>query len=292
MKEPSLRASRLAIAGSIVGILLVGGAGFLLGRNTSGRDQVPAAPPAPVPQPVVAPADPKPNVLDRAGLIALAAAAVDAEAAGAPLPERVIQSDGRRFLVNLPFGCGGPAPAASEAPMRWRIDAKALRIHVEPISLPVMDWLQPAPGEVEAAAEAYWIARPWTSSESCPAHAVGQEGLDAPVPEETLALAQFHLVEGRRQGRRAGQPLETVQRVTGEMPDLSQGLRLRISGRIGNVPGRNSPVLCRRPADAGQRPVCLISIVTDEMAIVNPATGETLATWSVDRADAVGRRGD
>lgn len=292
MKEPSLRASRLAIAGSIVGILLVGGAGFLLGRNTSERDPVPIAPPAPAPRPVVVPVDPNANVLDRAGLIALAATAADAEAAGTPLPERVIQSDGRRFLINLPFGCGGPAPATSDAAMRWRIEAKALRVHVEPAALDSADWLQPSPPEVEAVAEAYWISRPWTSSESCPANIAGKQVMDAPAPEEALALAQFYLVEGRRQGRRAGQPLETVQRVPGEVPDLSLGLRLRISGRIANVPGRNSPVLCRQPAGVEQRPICLISIATDEMAIVNPATAETLATWSVDRADAVGRRGD
>lgn len=288
MKEPSLRASRLAIAAGLVGILLVGGGGFLLGRNTSQRDAAPAAPPVAAPTP----AEPKPNILDRAGLIALAAAAADAGAAGAPPPARVLQSDGRRFLVSLAFGCGGPAPEGSDAPMRWRLDAKALRVHVEPVSWRAADWFPgPVPETLEDM-EGFWIARPWTSSDACPPGASADGGEDPPPREETLALVRFHLAEGGRQGRRAGQPLETVQRLTGAAPDLSQGLRLRIGGRIASVPGRAGPVLCRQPAGPEQRPACAIAIAADEMAIVNPASGETLATWSVDRADAAGRRID
>ena len=61
--------------------------------------------------------------------------------------------------------------------------------------------------------------------------------------------------------------------------DTSQGFRLRISGRLTRA-GGPAPAICRQTS-AAQRPVCLVTVAMDEVAIENPATGETLATWTL-----------
>ncbi len=100
------------------------------------------------------------------------------------------------------------------------------------------------------------------------------------MPERTLAIGQIFLAGSGRGGRREGKPYETVVRVAPERLDISAGLRLRISGRIVRT-ANAGPVWCGRPAGAEQRPACLVGAVMDEVAVENPATGETLATWSL-----------
>jgi hypothetical protein len=287
----------------------VGGAGFLLGRGTAEPPPLviapPVAAPAPKPEPALS------GVLGRGELIALAAAAADAAAGGTGSRAQVARADGRRFELRLAFGCDGPADADSKAPMRWRYDAKreALRVHVAPVTWSPADWGVggAGPRTIEGI-EGFWIARPWTSSEACPARAevpaapaVPEEGSESdsksgskvdakPVPqpatetetppEQTLALGQPAFAGGARDSRRNGGAYETVVRVSEGELDASQGFRLRISGRIARLPGEE-PVLCRQPAGSGQRPACLLSVVMDEVAIENPATGATLATWTV-----------
>src|SRR3546814_6175674 len=87
------------------------------------------------PAPVVPPSLPKieaPRILSRADIIALGNRAADALTSGVPLPPDVINAAGRRYDVILPFGCDGPAPEESTAPLRWRYDAgdTTLRVHV------------------------------------------------------------------------------------------------------------------------------------------------------------------
>src|SRR3546814_8885448 len=75
------------------------------------------------PAPVVPPSLPKieaPRILSRADIIALGNRAADALTSGVPLPPDVINAAGRRYDVILPFGCDGPAPEESTAPLRWR----------------------------------------------------------------------------------------------------------------------------------------------------------------------------
>jgi len=67
--------------------------------------------------------------------------------------------------------------------------------------------------------------------------------------------------------------------------DTSRGFRLRISGRIARLPGTGA-VRCHQPSGAEQRPICLVGVSIDEVAIDNPASGETLATWNIDQEDA------
>lgn len=289
MEEPSPRSSRLALAGAALAVIVVGGGGFLLGRMTTQREPVAIAPPVAAPVLKAAPEPVSSGVLGRADLLALAAAAADAAAAGRDPGSAMAQADGRRFELRLPFGCNGPAAQDSEAAMRWRYDAKAraLRISVEPVTWVAQDWWQSEiPASVEAI-EGFWIDRPWTSSEACP-ELSGQPaaGGAEPVtlPERTLALGQIFFAGGGRGAKREGKPYEAVIRIAEREPQAAKGFRVRISGRIARA-GGVGPVRCRQSAGAEQRPICLVTVVMDEVAVENGATDETLATWRLGGRD-------
>jgi hypothetical protein len=284
MEEPSPRSSRLAIAAALATVIAVGGAGFLLGRGTS-------VPPKPAPPPAAAAPTPTASaepifkgVLGRDDIIALAAGAADAAAAGRPPSPDIAQANGSRFELRLPFGCAGPAAEGSDAAMRWRYDAKSqtLRIHVAPVVWTAADWwAADAAPDVEGL-EGFWIARPWTSSEACPgvADTPVSEGAMPAQQDRTLALGQVFFPETARGGRRNGAAYETAIRVPEAEFDPSQGFRLVVTGRVASN-RLMGPVLCRQPTGPDQRPICLVSAVIDEVGIENGATGERLATWSL-----------
>jgi len=299
MDEPSLRKSRLALAGGIAAALAVGGTGFLIGRGTSPRSVEPvaagpvAAAPAVAREPVVPPT-PGNSVLARADIMTLAAQMADAVASGQAMPSAVADAAGQRFELRLPFGCRGPAEAESDAAMRWRYDEtdKALRVHVAPVVWTRADILDAA-GQATAgeAVEGFWIARPWTASEACPATRdnPAPDGTEAvTLPGQTLAIAQFFDGDGARLGQRNGKPYETVVRLQPDELQAERGFQLRIAGRIADIPGQG-PVSCRQPAGAEQRPICVVGVTMDEVAIDNPRTGKTLATWNVTTAGAADR---
>lgn len=287
MKEPSRRTSRQALALGLLAALALGCGGFLLGRTTSERPAPPVATPVvtPVPQPT-APIEVTKRTFGRADLIALASGAADAFAAGRPMPSDVLAADGRLFELRLPFGCNGPATADSDATARWRYDeqAKALRVHVAPTEWVAADWLSTPSPAVEGI-EGFWITRPWTSSEACPVDASHPPTGTQPVtlPGQTLAIAQIFTSEDTRQGRRDGTPFETVKKIAPDALDTSQGFQLRLRGRIARVPG-GGPILCRQPAGPEQRPICLLAAALDDVAIINPATDDVLATWPMQRS--------
>ncbi len=290
MQEPSLRASRIAIASAIAVAALAGVTGFYVGRATTERTQM-AIRPLPLATPTRAPSDAAATrgVLGRAELVALAAAAADAAAAGTEPPRSLAEAVGRRFEIRLPFGCDGPAEEASSAAMRWRYDeaSNALRLHVAPRVWPVEDWWsgQPPPG-VEAV-EGFWIMRPWSSSEGCPASEAGSAATDAePVtlPGQTLAIGTTILADEDRAEDPDPVVYQSVLRVSEDDLDVSAGFRIRITGRIAPVQG-DAAVHCHQPAGPEQRPICLVGMVADEMAIENGADDETLATWTLDRRE-------
>lgn len=265
--------------------MVVGGAGFLLGRATTDRPQIVVAPPVAAPASRPQPESTLRAVLDRSDLIALAAAAADvAGSGGDPRPE-IAQAGGRRFELRLPFGCDGPSSEDSEAAMRWHYDAETetLRLHVEPVTWTGGDWWPGGAATNIESIKGFWIARPWTASEACPvagdrAVPVGAEPVM--LPGQTLALGQLFFSEGRRSTRRDDRPYKTAIRIPESDLDASAGFRLRVSGRIARTRGAG-PVRCRQPAGPEQRPICLVSVVIDEVAIENPAKDETLATWSL-----------
>lgn len=282
MREPSLRTSRLTIAGGLAAAIVVGGIGFVVGRSTApparpGTVAVPAPQPSARPAPIALP-------MDRGQIIALANSAADATAAGKALPPAVDEAVGRRFALYLPFGCDGPSPENSDAPQRWRYDADAgaLRIHVAPITWQASDWWRQGNVPNVAAVEGFWVTHPWTSSESCPAGDSASAAGFEPVtlPGQTLAIAQFFAEGGSRQALREGKPFETVLKVARNELPPNDGYRVRLTGKIDRVPG-NGPVRCVQPAGIEQRPVCVVAVSLDEVAIENSATGATLATWTV-----------
>ncbi len=233
-------------------------------------------------------------VLARADIMTLAAQMADAVASGQAMPKAVADAAGQRFELRLPFGCRGPAEAESDAAMRWRYDEtdKALRVHVAPVVWTRADILDAA-GQATAgeAVEGFWIARPWTASEACPATPdnPAPDGTEAvTLPGQTLAIAQFFDGDGARLGQRTGKPYETVVRLQPDALQAERGFQLRIAGRIADIPGQG-PVSCRQPAGAEQRPICVVGVTMDEVAIDNPRTGKTLATWNVTTAGAADR---
>lgn len=193
--------------------------------------------------------------------------------------------DGKRFELRLPFGCSGPSDETSSLPMRWRYDeaAGALRFHVAPTSWTAADWDIRTASTDGIRIEGFWIERPWILTEGCPAGPAGPLAPDArPVtlPGQTLAIGQVFAPGSTRAGQRNGKPYKAVIRMAPDALDVSQGFRLRVSGRLTLLPGGQS-IRCRQPAGAEQRPICLVGVVMDEVAIENPAKGDTLATWHV-----------
>lgn len=303
MREPSLRTSRLAIAGGLVAAALVGGTGFYLGRTTSPEpatatlgDRVSVPGPAAAVSTIVAD-----RSLGRADVIDLAAAAADAAASGAALPERVREAIGRRVEIALPFGCSGPAEADSDQPLLWSYDEaeEALRLRVAVTRWQAGDWglAQPPGGDArddvaaaDEAIEGFWVARPWSSSGECSARADG--GLaapDAPDPESerSLAIAQFLRGDVRREVLREGRPFQSVQRIAPGDFAAARGFRLLLSGRIDRVPsaqgGLATPVHCVQPGGIERRPRCIVAVTLDEVRIENPADGNILASWPIGR---------
>ncbi|MEG3179408.1 hypothetical protein [Sphingomonas sp. LT1P40] len=290
MEEPSLRSSRLALAGGIAAAVIIAGGGFLFGRVTSERTEVVIAPvPIASTRPQATPSPEPRGILGRADLIALAASATDRFAAGGDPGEATRDADGRRFELRLPFGCNGPAEADSKAAMRWRYDAeaRALRIHAAPVSWRAEDWWSTAPEGIEGV-EGFWLMRPWTGSDSCPAtsdrpSATGAEAVT--LPGQTLAIGQILSLEGTRRGRRNGQPYEAVVRVPADELDTSKGFRLRIIGRVVAAPNGGT-VRCQQPAGAEQRPICLIATAFEQVSVENAATGDVVATWDAQGSAA------
>jgi hypothetical protein len=290
MEEPSPRTSRLALAAAVAAAVLIGGAGFLLGRGTAPpRTQIVEAPqPAPESESWLS------GVLGRAGLIALASSAADAAASGRPPDPAVVQAEGRRFELRLPFGCAGEAAEDSDESMRWQYDAdsETLRIVVAPEEWSADYWWPDVEEPGVDAVEGFWLERPWTASETCPQRAdelasgrAATPKADADAAEEegagerTLALGQIFYTEGPRRGRRQGDPYQAVVRVSRDALDSSQGFRLKLTGRLArNL--REAPVWCRQVGSARSRPVCLVSVIVDEIAIENPSTGEIIAQWT------------
>ncbi|ARR53235.1 hypothetical protein [Rhizorhabdus wittichii] len=276
MHEPSIRTSRLVIAAGLAAVILVGGAGFLLGRQTA-PGPVPVAPPVVAPAP--APKPPVERLLHRAELVALAREAADAWSTGDALPDGLRRAAGQRFELVLPFGCSGPTGPDERLPMQWGYDDKqeTLRISVTPVQWRAVDWGYDA-GDARRA-EGFWVARPWSSSDRCPERRPpstpsGTEPIT--LPGQSLAVAQFLPADADGRIARNGRPLEVVRRVARADFDPSRGFRLRIAGRVDRDP---EPVRCVQPGGTEQRPICVIKLRMDEIAIENAANDDILGRW-------------
>lgn len=271
----------------IAATVLVGG-GFVMGRLSTppgARDEQKvkapaAAAPAAQPAPSVAP-------LGREDLVALAATATRAYAAGRSAAPENASLIGRRFEIAIPFGCAGPTPAASGEPLRWDYDAeaKALKLTARPEDWTDAPWVRSLAGAADAAGaggieaiEGFWIPRPWAEGEACPPR---RDLADIPIllqgPERSLALAEFHSEGSSRVARRGGQPYETVTRLEPDQLPTLPGFRLVLQGRIDRLPN-SQPSWCSSET-AELRPRCVVAVKFDLVRFVNPATDETIAEW-------------
>jgi hypothetical protein len=164
---------------------------------------------------------------------------------------------------------------------RYDADANALRLQVASTRWRPQDWFgDTAPAGVEAI-EGFWVPRPWTSAETCPASAMpaASAGIEpVTLAGQSLAVGQVFREGGARQDRRDGEPYVAVVRTAPEALRANMGFRVRLTGQLTELPGGGA-VRCRQPGGPDQRPICLAAATFDEIAIENAATGETLARW-------------
>lgn len=291
MGEPRAGNSRLALAGGVLAAVAVGSAGFVIGRATI---EPPPPAPAPVqPAPATPPPPPAVRTLYRADLLALAMAAADAQASGAATPDAVRAAAGRRFTLYLPFGCDDRA-SGDGAAIAWSYDAqrRVLKLRATLARWAPADWWPPASAPAGAdAVTGLWVARPWSSAQSCPppplvAAPTADGGkadtaaVDAPAPppEQTLAIAQLISAGSPRSLLRDGRLLEADIRMPADFTMPAAGLRLRLTGRL-DLQRTEGPIRCIQPAGRQQRPLCLVVATFEEAVIENPDTGATLISW-------------
>ncbi|CAM4182239.1 hypothetical protein NOLU111490_11640 [Novosphingobium lubricantis] len=261
--------------------------------DTPAADASASAAPAPAATPAIAALAP----LDRAAILGLVSAAADATAAGQPLPPAGRPAVNRTFELRLPFGCAGPGSAWGSANGgMWTYDPamRTLRISVQAQRLGSDPRFADLAGKQPFdAIEGFWLERPWTSAESCPAVPVGVASEPAPAPQ-TLALAQFFAADAPRTLQRAGRPYAYTGRfrddgalpalpgikpsgTVGAPPPGASGFRLRLIGRIAGF-ADGQPVHCTM-TDPARPPLCALAVDFASVAIEDPASGTTLAEW-------------
>ena len=268
--------------------------------------------PAPAPSPTV--------VLDtNLNRFAVLAALTEAGSALADGRTREAALNGRTVSVRLPFGCGGETTGADGAavaglPRLVRSPDGGLTLTVTPEDLKARV-LAGGVAALEAgldqwdAVEGFWIARPWSGLDACPAtgtaasvvapatppeaakaeaeasksaKATAPEAPPPPVvhlPERTAGLAAVVEADGSRLGRRQGQAYAHVIRAEkGIAPTPAPGgYALRLEGRLTTF-ADGQAVKCVQK-DAESRPVCIAALRLDRLAFEDGATGALLSEW-------------
>ncbi|WP_341022124.1 hypothetical protein [Brevundimonas diminuta] len=274
------------------------------------RPPEPAAPADPAPPPTVV----LDSTLNRAALLA---ALTEAGTALADGQTRDAALTGRTVSVRLPFGCGGEATVAGEAgglPRLVRNADGSLTLTITPEDLGASA-LVPATreGAVDKweAVEGFWIARPWSGLDACPASAAlaapapelapspTQTAIKTPAkgktteakavddvaappivqPERTAGLAAVFETGGSRLGRRQGQAyVHVIRGEKGVAPTPAPGgYALRLEGRL-TAFADGKAVHCVQK-DAESRPVCIAALRLDRLAFEDGATGALLSEW-------------
>jgi len=240
----------------------------------------PVAPPPPQPPPLVpAPAAPAPPATaTRADLIAAATAAADAYASGSAHGGKELV--GRRFVVRLAFGCGGPVadPGPAQAYYQYVPTGPALRLVARPATWTDLPLIRAASGAAPAeTVEGFWIPRPWLTGETCPKRRdVAPPATPTPVEAPSLGLAMFHDAEASRVERRSERPYEHVVKLDGGDGDQQRSFDLRLEGRIASF-ADGAAIRCWSES-AEHRPTCLFAVDLDRVAFED-AKGAMLADW-------------
>ena len=274
------------------------------------RPPEPAAPADPAPPPTVV----LDSTLNRAALLA---ALTEAGTALADGQTRDAALTGRTVSVRLPFGCGGEAAVASEAgglPRLVRNADGSLTLTITPEDLGASALVpETREGAVDKweAVEGFWIARPWSGLDACPASAAltapapelapspAQTAIKTPAegktaeaktvddvtappivqPERTAGLAAVFETGGSRLGRRQGQAyVHVIRGEKGVAPTPAPGgYALRLEGRL-TAFADGKAVHCVQK-DAESRPVCVAALRLDRLAFEDGATGALLSEW-------------
>lgn len=304
---------RALVAGGVFIALLI--AAVLIARPEKAPiEELPV--PARLPPPPVAAAPVLP--LGRAELIDAAARAADAHARGAAVSPEDSKLVGRRFTLQLPFGCTGSAEADSEAPLRWSYDPAegTLRVSVTPNV-----WTDAAPVRAAAqgveyeASEGFWIERPWLRTADCPlvpqaqpqpteqvdpanesavaaanensptpavasdnAATAGEETANAPAPPRKT-LALVELFEpGSRRAARRNGRPYTV--VTNIVPgEIDLSKGLRLVVTGRLAPLRQGTAIVCTGTLIDERPLCMIGAEVDRVAITDASGSRILGEW-------------
>ena len=252
----------------------------------SSRDQAERAPPpAPAPAPTPAPPNPpKPQpLLSRAELLDAARAAASSYALGGPPPAEEARLVGRRFQLSIPFGCDGEQPADADRSAYWAYgrDRQSVKISVRPEAWTDSDFVRELGGaDAFETVEGFWIPRPWAESEDCPIQKTDPLRAAPPTPSpQTVGLAEFHQKDASRLEQRRQRPYEVVVKAPqdGSHP-APRGYRLVLEGRVTGYDDRQA-IRCRSES-ADQRPVCLVRVDIERVAIRDPATNQALGEWS------------
>ncbi|MFM2282339.1 MAG: hypothetical protein RLZZ444_4570 [Pseudomonadota bacterium] len=221
------------------------------------------------------------TALGRGDLIAAFARASDATAAGQPLPDANRQLVGRTFNLKLPFGCNGEAGKERPVWAGWTFDSKGrvLRVFAAPERWTDADWVKPIAGNLpHEAVEGFWIERPWTSSEECPAANVASNAdLAASKERETMGIAQFFAPDSSRTFQRGSRPYSHTIRVREPAEIEGRTYRLAVSGRITGFPD-GQPIHCVQDSP-DRRPVCLIAVDLARVSFEDPRDGNVLVEW-------------
>lgn len=265
MPSPDRTRLWVLLAGVIAAAILVAWLGWP--RDARGPAPTPPAPPQPRPLDIAPPPLPiPPPPLAHAELVAAASRAAAAQALSEDAPAADRELVGRRFLVRLPFGCGG---ARQDDLAAWTYDSRrqALTLQAQPQNWTGAGWVRQLAGAAGVdAIEGFWLPRPVTE-ECAPA---------AAESAETVGLAMFFEPNSSRVLRRGDRPYDFTGKAA---PPSDDGYRLILAGRIAGFDGEAAR--CRKDAPPDQ-PVCLIAVEFDQVAFEDPVTGQMLAEWRIN----------
>lgn len=174
-------------------------------------------------------------------------------------------------------------------------DSRVLKLVAHTQHWEKLEWVPQLTGGLEyEAAEGFWIRRPWTSAEECPATAVTNTASltdekanaepdrkpEAKAPSEarqTFGLAQFFAPDAPRTFQRGNRPYSFTLREKKDAIGGTRKYRLSLSGRISGYPD-GQPIRCWNEA-SDLRPKCLMAVELARVAFEEVESGKVLAEW-------------